>query len=85
MEQQALREGSHMEMQREEPLLLEAKLGDGRSSMGSQLSIIDNDTALLDKNIKDLKMVYSDDVFNHMARAFRKLIANPDPPAPVGE
>ena len=45
------------------------------------MSVIDNDDEVLDKNIKDLKSVYAEEVFNNMARVFKKMIANPDPPS----
>ena len=70
---------------REEPLLLEIRHGEGRQSsqFGSQLSVLDNETILLDKNIKELKNVYLDEVFYNMAKAFKKLISNPDPPSTI--
>lgn len=47
------------------------------------MSILDNETIILDKNIKELKNVYSDEIFYCMAKAFKKLIANPDPPSTI--
>ena len=47
------------------------------------MSVLDNETILLDKNIKELKNVYSDEVFYNMAKAFKKLISNPDPPSTI--
>ena len=82
MEYQAIREGSQMGTTKDEPLLL-GEGGRTSSQYGSQMSMLDNETIQLDKNIKELKNVYSDEIFYNMAKAFKKLIANPDPPSTI--